>query len=829
MLAIGSTELNAQYYSLSGTVFDETDKPLEGASIFIRESNHATISDKDGQFVLDSLDAGINVLVCTHLGFKRVVEYIEMDGNITIDIFMESFSYDLDAIMITSNRLVDDEPFAYSTVTNEEFEPNNLGQDMPYLLQYSPSVVANSDAGAGIGYTGMRIRGTDPTRVNVSINGVPLNDAESQSVFWVNTPDFGSSVDDVQIQRGIGTSTSGTGAFGGSIGINTHKINQKNYLEINSGIGSFGTKRINAKLGTGLLNNTFFIDGRVSFINSDGFIDRAEANLRSYFISVGKISDNSTLRFDYFSGVERTFQAWNGVPQAKYNGDTQGLIEHYNNNKGFLYHEASETIDLFTSNNNLYNSHSIQDSLNLFSSKDENYNYYTFGEEVDRYQQDHYQLHWGTSRDFFESNITLHYTRGQGYFEQFKYDEDLMDYGLTEVKDTLTNNLITSANLVRRKWLSNNFYGAIANFKWNLNDKTDVHWGTAYHIYRGNHRGNIFAWDINSEIDEDIPYYNNDGSKNDGSTFIKLNYKLNKLATFADLQYRNVSYGVQGKDDDGVIHDFRDRLHFINPKVGVTFQLNDSNQIYGSVAIGNREPDRSDYLSIALDSFPKPERLVDYELGLRSRYEKFAAGLNFFYMDYKDQLVITGELNDVGATLRQNVPESFRAGIEAELGWTVLPKLDFYANFTLSQNKILHFEEVLFDYAEGQNVVINHSNTDIALSPNTIGSLSLNYKPIKGLYLGFQSKFVGQQFLDNTSNNNRSLDAYTVSSIVAGYQLAYKSLKNVKLNLQLNNIFNQRYASHGYTYSYISEDLITENFVFPQAGFNFLLGLSVGI
>ena len=817
------------YYTLSGTLFDENEKPLEGVSIFIRETYHATVTDRNGKFVLDSLEAGVNVLVCTYLGYKRVVEYIEMDNDISIDIFMENFSYDLDAIMITSNRLEDNEPFTYSTVTKEEFEPNNLGQDMPFLLQYSPSIVATSDAGAGIGYTGLRIRGSDPTRINVSINGVPLNDSESQSVFWVNTPDFGSSVDDVQIQRGVGTSTSGTGAFGGTIGISTHKIRKKNYLEVNSSVGSFGTNKINARLGSGLLNNTFFIDGRVSFINSDGFIDRAEANLRSYYISVGKVSDNSTLRIDYFSGVERTYQAWNGVPQVKFDGDQQGLIDHYNNNLGSLYNNVEDPIQLNLSSSSLYNSHTLQDSVNLFGSENDTYNYYTFDEEVDNYQQDHYQLHWGTNKDLFESNVTLHYTRGQGFFEQFKFDESLSDYGLINVVDTLTQTQITSANLIRRKFLRNDFFGGITNLKWTINDALDVHWGTAYHVYRGNHNGTIQAWDIRSEFEQNTPYYNNDGAKNDGSTFLKFIYKKESLGAFVDLQYRNVRYSVSGIDDDGVRHDFIDRLNFFNPKLGLSYMLNKQNQIYLSAAVGNREPDRSDYLSLPAGTFPQSESLINYELGYRSRYEKIAGGLNFYYMDYKDQLVITGELNDVGATLRQNVPESYRAGIEAEIGWDIIPQLSLYANATLSQNKIKDFEEVLFDYLNGGVVINSYQNTDIALSPNVISALNLTYKPVEDAYIGFQSKYVGQQFLDNTSNKNRSLDAYMVSSLVAGYNIPIKALKSCKISAQVNNIFNTRYASNGYTYSYLFGDLITENFVYPQAGFNFLIGLTLGI
>ena len=821
-------DLSAQFYTLSGNVYDDADNPLVGASVFIRESDHATITDNRGKFVLDSLEAGVNVLVVTHIGYKRIIEYLELDNDVNIEVLMEKFSYDLDAIMITSNRIKEDKPFSFSTVRKEEIEPNNLGQDLPFLLRYSPSLVVSSDAGAGVGYTGLRIRGSDPTRINVNINGIPINDSESQSVFWVNMPDFASSVEDIQIQRGVGTSTSGTGAFGGTIGINTHKIRRDNYLDVTAGIGSFGTNKISAKLGTGLLNNTFFIDGRVSFINSKGHIDRASSDLSSYYVSVGKITDNSTIRFDYFSGQEETYQAWNGVPKSKYDNDPQAMLDHFNNNG---YSDLDSPIIVNTDNQNVYSTVIVQDSTNFIDADPTQYNYYTFENEIDRYQQDHYQLHWGTNRDdYFESNISLHYTRGEGYFEQFKLGETLSEYGLIDIQDTLTNNDVTEANLVRRKWLKNHFYGAVANFKWNFTEQLNLHWGSAFHRYNGNHLGKIHAWDIQSRIDPTASYYNNDGDKSDASTFLKLSYQLDKLSLFGDIQYRFVSYQVVGRDDDLVVHDFKDNLNFINPKLGLSYMINDENQLYGSASVGNREPDRNDYLSVPEGTFPKSEQMIDYELGLRSRYEKLAFGVNLYYMDYKDQLVITGELNDVGATLRSNVPESYRAGIEAEVGFELAEKIDVYANTTFSQNKIASFDEKLFDYGTGDQVIITYTDTDIALSPNIISAFGLNYRPIKGLQLGVQSKYVSSQFLDNTSNSQRSLDAYFLTGITAGYKMKWKKLKNLRFNAQVNNLFNAKYASNGYSYSYMYEGTTTtENFVFPQAGTNWLLGLTIGI
>ena len=829
VLAFLPQEVFSQYYSVSGKVVDEDGRPLVGASLFVRETRLATITDEDGKYALDSLYEGTNALVCTHVGYKRYIEYLEVSSNLEWNIELLKFTYDLDQIMITANRLTEKEPYSYTTVTDEELEPNNLGQDLPHLLQYTPNIVVTSDAGNGIGYTGLRIRGSDPSRINVTINGIPLNDSESQSVFWVNMPDFASSISDVQVQRGVGTSTNGSGAFGGTVAINSHKISSDSYIEMNAGYGSFNTKKLNAKLGTGLLNSSFFIDGRFSIIKSDGFIDRSESDLQSFQISVGKISDNNTLRFDFISGEELTQQAWYGVPESKYQEDATALNNHYINNKGSLYLESEGPIELYNSDF-LYETYNVQDSFNLFNAGSDTYNYYGYPQQVDFYQQDHFQLHWATTNNLdFESNVSLHYTRGLGYFEQFKFGQDLEDYALTNVRDTITNSNISDAHLVRRKWLDNHFFGGVANLKWNLTEKMDFHWGLAASQYLGDHYGTIVAWDIPATLDESKRYYDNTGNKFDGNTFVKLKYTSGKLSMFGDLQYRFVNYTIQGKDDDAVVHDITDQLNFFNPKIGATYAFNEKTQLYASAAVANREPYRNDYLSVPTGSLPTHESMIDYEIGLRTKGENWAGGINFYLMDYSDQLVITGELNDVGANLRTNVKDSYRRGIEAEIGWRPSESLTLYANTAVSQNKIAQFDEVIIDYVLGQETLIPHENTDLALSPDVVGALGIEYRPLEKMMIGLQNKYVGQQFLDNTSNENRSLDAYFVSNAIASYELELKYLDHLRINLQVNNLLNTRYASNGYTYSYLVDELITENYVYPQAGVNFLLGLSVKI
>ncbi len=804
------TNIHAQYHKINGYVFNDNDEPLIGASIFLRDTRLATLSDDRGYFEIDSVDAGLHSLVCTHLGYKRFLEYLDVYEDIEIDILLEGFSYDLEAVQITTNRLEDQAPFPHKTIDDSELEDMNLGQDIPFLVQFTPSVVATSDAGAGIGYTGMRIRGSDPTRVNVTINGIPLNDAESQTVFWVDLPDFSSSLADLQIQRGVGTSTNGTGAFGGTMALNTHKIYQNNYAEVNLGYGSFNTQKMNVKLGTGLLNSSLFIDGRFSLIKSNGYIDRATSDLSSWYLSVGRISNTSTIRFDYFSGQEDTYQAWWGVPESKFEGDDQALQDHFERNKFGIYSRA-------------------QDSTNLFDS-DERYNYYLYENQVDNYQQDHYQFHWGsTPSDYFQSNISLHYTRGLGFFEQFETDQELSEYGLNGVTDTLTDEVILVTDLVRRKWLDNHFFGAVGNFKWEFENNFKLHYGLAGHYYTGDHFGNIVSWDINEKVDQGRRYYSNEGKKTDLNSFFKLEYALNKLSLFGDIQYRFVNYNVEGRDDDNVRHNINSNMNFINPKAGLTYMLDDQTQVYGSFAVGNREPDRNDFLSQPEGQLPKHETLFDYELGFRSEREKWDAAVNLYLMDYQDQLVITGELNNVGANLRTNVPDSYRRGIEIELGLKPFDKLKLQANTTLSQNKIERFEEIIYNYDNGEVLTNVHENTDITLSPNVIGAGQISYRLLDGFEVAWQTKYVGKQFLDNTSNDARSLDPYLINNLLMHYEVKVGNFDHIRINAQINNILNEKFASNGYTYSYVFQEFITENFVYPQAGLNFLLGLSVKI
>lgn len=809
-LIIISNNLYSQL-KITGQVFNDNNEPLIGASIFLKDTKYATITDDSGQFKLDQLREGEYTFLCTHLGYDRYSKVIRLNENVNLDILMDGFTYDIEAINITSNRLEESSPFSYTTMSKEEIQDLNLGQDVPFLLQYTPSVVVTSDAGAGVGYTGMRIRGSDPTRVNVTINGIPLNDSESQGVFWVDLPDFGSSISDIQLQRGVGTSTNGTGAFGATLALNTKKIYQNNYVELNAGYGSFDTKKLSLSLGTGLLNNSFYVDGRFSFITSDGFIDRASSNLRAYNISAGKLTNNGSIRLDYFYGKERTYQAWYGVPQAKFEGDEEASLSHFYNNyfEGGLY----ET---------------VEDSLNYFNS-DERFNYYLYDDQVDDYKQEHVQFHWDHKlREDITANVSLHYTKGFGFFEQFKYNEDLEDYdGLLMTLESMYNSAPSSSSLVRRRILDNDFVGGIANLKWNTTENVSLHWGGSYSFYLGRHYGQVRDVLLDPPIETSHEYYYNEGKKNDVNTFLKLNWEISKLSLYGDIQYRGVSYTVDGTDNDGLTHAVDDQLNFINPKVGLTYRFTDRIQAYGSMAVAHREPDRNDYTS-QINTLPQSEKLTDYELGLRMKTKQWHNEVNLYYMDYKDQLVITGALNDVGANLRANVPKSHRAGIELLSIWKISDKFTFDINATLSENKIEVFNEVLYDYTYDFDIIENEfEDTDIALSPNVIGAAGLAFRPIQNLEIKWQSKFVGDQFLDNTSNESRKLDSYFLNNLIASYSPKQKIFSNIRLNLLVNNLFNVKYAPNGYTYSYYFYDLITENFVYPQAGINFLVGLSI--
>ena len=680
----------------------------------------------------------------------------------------------LDEVVVRSTRANAKSAMAFTNVFQSELRKQNLGQDIPFLLNNTPSVVVNSDAGAGVGYTGIRVRGSDATRVNVTINGVPLNDAESQGVYWVNMPDFASSVQSIQIQRGVGTSTNGAGAFGATLNVQTNAYQAEAYAETNATVGSFNTRKINAIFGTGLIKNKFVVDARLSKITSDGYIDRGASDLKSFYVSGGYYGIKSFVRLNVFSGKEITYQSWEGVPES--------LLK---TNRTF--------------------------------------NVYTYPNQVDDYQQDHYQLISSHQLgNQWQLNATLHYTKGRGFYEQFKEDDKLSKYALENVE--IGTKIIKKSDIIRRRWLDNDFYGAVWSLDYEGTGKLKTSFGGGWNRYEGKHFGEVIWAQFASTGNIRHRYYDNDASKTDlnvyGKTFYQINQQLN---VFADVQVRSVNYTFLGFDNTLKNVDQTASLTFFNPKFGLTYDLNTDASLYASYSIGNKEPNRNDYTESSPRSRPRAEHLADLEIGYKLKKKRVSAGIGGYLMNYRDQLVQTGQLNDVGASTRVNVPESYRAGVELEVSLAISKKLRWAANATFSRNKIQNFTEYLDNFDTGGQEVRQFSQTDIAFSPNMIASSQFVLAAHKAVELVFFSKYVGAQFMDNTSNDARKLNAFFVNDVRATWSLHPKWVNNITFSLLVNNILNRLYEPNGYTFSYVSEGkTTTENFYYPQAGTNFL-------
>ena len=681
---------------------------------------------------------------------------------------------ELKEVTVSSVRAKDKNPITYTNVSKEEIAPRNLGQDVPVLLQYLPSVVSTTDAGNGVGYTYMRVRGSDGSRINVTLNGVPFNDSESQGTFFVNLPDFASSLESVQLQRGVGTSTNGAGAFGASLNMATKSYQEKSYAEISNSFGSFNTRKHTLSFGTGLHNN-FEMNGRISNIASDGFIDRATSNMFGYFFNVNYVKESTLVKLLAFGGKEKTYQAWYGIE------DPEKLKNDRTFNPAGMYFDEFGNMQFYDN-------------------------------ETDNYWQNHFQLHWTEKwSENWISNAALHYTIGKGYFEQYKEDEDLTDYNLP----AFNGNSIS--DLVRKRWLDNDFFGATFSLNYK-NENVDLLFGGAANRYLGLHYGEV-VWTQNY-IPNPNRYYDNYGNKDDVNFYTKASYNVtNKLNLFADLQYRMVFYDATSVKFD----DVNDTFRFFNPKAGLNYQLNEKNAFYGYFGIANKEPRRDDYESGAI----KPERLFDYELGWKYNTKKVKLYANAFYMRYNDQLVLTGDLNDVGAPIFTNSGKSYRLGLEVESTIALTNKLILNPNFTLSQNKNEDF------YYEINGVVQNLGNTNIAYSPNFIFGNRFSYLPVKGLQLSLLSKFVGEQYMGNIDSDVSKLDSYFINDFNVSYDWQInKGIKSIVFSALVNNIFDVEYESNGYFYTYdddSSGSTVTYSGAgfYPQAGMNFLLGMNL--
>jgi iron complex outermembrane recepter protein len=715
----------------------------------------------------------------------------------------------LDEVLLNATRVKEKSPFAFTTITKKELESKNLGQDLPILLDQLPSVVTTSDAGAGVGYTSIRVRGSDATRVNVTINGIPYNDAESQGTYFVDLPDFASSLEDVQLQRGVGTSTNGSGAFGASLNLKTLKPSTDGFATISNSVGSFGTRKHTLSIGSGIKNG-FYATGKLSKIASNGYIDRASSDLKSFYTEAGFINKKTAVKAIVFGGKEITYQSWYGTPEAVVNNDVDGINSFIARN----YSTDAEAQNLLNSG--------------------KTYNFYTYNNQVDNYEQFHYQLHFSHKfNDNISGTISGNFTPGKGYYEEFKFQDKFKKYFPTSLNGG------DKSDVIRRKWAKSDFYALVYSLNYNK-DKFNFNIGGGYNKYNGLRFGEIIWSQFPTALPFQTKYYESTLLKEDASVYIKGEYEITpKLTAFADVQFRNVYFKSAGLTSDvKPINNVNKKYSFFNPKAGFTYVFYPQNTIYTSVAVGNREPNGDDLTKNPKE--PNREQLVDYELGYKLKTENYFATANLYYMHYNSQLVLTGELDDVGNGVRQNVPKSYRAGIELQAGYKISDQFRIDANATFSKNKIKTFDYLVYDtqydpatFEDVSYVPVKtqYKNTDIAFSPNTTVGSTLTFSPVDGLAVGFISKYVGKQYLDNTSTESRSMDSYFVNNLSVSYKLKPKWIKEIDFNLLVNNLFDKKYVSNGYTYSYYyrpqgsTDNATTENFYYPQAGINFLTGM----
>lgn len=770
---------------INGTITDKsTGRPIEGAAIGV-QSNFFTgaHSDNKGRFRITLREAGTYPVIASFLGYKSYRETIKLSpGNNTLNITLEETGLFVKPVEISSLRAGANSPFTKSSLNAEDIKKQNLGQDLPILLNQLPGVVTNSDAGNGIGYTNFRVRGSDITRVNVTVNGIPINDAESQGTFFVNMPDFASSVNSIQLQRGVGTSTNGAAAFGASLNLSTNTFNEKAYAEVDNSFGSFNSWKHTVKAGSGLLNDHFTIDTRLSKITSDGYVDRASSDLQSFYTSAAYIAKKTAIRFNVFGGKEKTYQAWNGIDSA------------------------------MLANNRKYNSSGTEKPGKPYDN------------ETDNYQQTHYQLFLNQSiNNNLNFNVALHLTRGKGYYEVYNAGEAYADYGIA---DPVVNGApITETDMVRQLWLDNYFYGGIFSINHSLN-RFNWSFGGGWNKYEGNHYGKII-WAQNGGIDKDHKWYDLDAAKTDLNFYWKGEYAvLEKLKVFADAQYRHVGYDISGfRKNPTVVQD--NKYNFFNPKAGVTYNFSARQYAYASFAIGNKEPNRDDF-EAGVTQTPKHETLRNVEAGYVYTGDKYGFQANAYYMNYKNQLVLTGKVNDVGAYTRSNIPESYRLGIELQGNADLCRQLSVAANIALSRNKISDFTEFIDDYDNGGQKEEAHGETDISFSPAVTGGYTITVRPLKNLDIDVLGKYVSRQYLDNTSNKNRSLEGYYTQDLRFNYKVPQTLFKELGLQLMLNNVFNKMYVPNGYTFSYYAGGaLTTENYYLPVAGFNVMGGVHI--
>lgn len=766
-----STFTNAQTFTLSGKVVDENKEPLAGATILVKETNQGTSSISDGTFQF-RLKQGNYTLQVSYVGFKTLERKVSLTKNQEIVITLSSDENILDEVLVSAVRANSDIPVTYSNLSKKEIAKRNLGQDIPVLLNYLPSVISSSDAGAGVGYTYLNVRGSNSERINVTINGIPYNDAESHGTFWVNLGDFASSTQNLQLQRGVGTSTNGSGAFGASLNILTDAVAEKAGGEISNSFGSFGTRKHTVKFTTGKLNDHLEISGRLSNIYSDGYVDRAFADLKSYFLQAAYTDENTLIKALAFGGTEVTYQAWFGL--------TADQLE-----------------------------------------QDRRQNPYTYDNEVDDYGQNHYQLHWNERlNNNWSTNVGLNYTKGAGFFEQFKDNEDAADFD---------NLIVDGSDVIVRRWLENDFY--VFNFNANYRDeKLNIISGVSYSNYTGDHFGEvIWGSDLAANVSMRDRYYFSDSKKTDFSVFSKATYKLSeKVTAYLDLQGRFVRYQTAGLTSDRDPIDVDEKYNFFNPKAGFIYRMADQSSLYLSYARANREPNRNTFE----EGNSTHETLDDIEFGWRYQSDNIRLNSNIYYMNYKNQLVLTGAIDGVGAPVRATSGKSYRLGLEIDADIRLSDQFSIRSNAAFSSNKNQDFN------ASIDGVVENLGNTNISFSPNVIVGNAFVYQPTDNFQVSFLSKYVGEQFMSNLSSRvSRTdvLDSYFTSDLNFVYEIETEGIFNsIVISGLINNIFNTEYVDRGYYFTF--DDTWTNPGTtttvdgagyYPQATANFLVGVTL--
>lgn len=692
----------------------------------------------------------------------------------------------LQEVQVVSTRATAKTPVAFTNVKKEQISKQNFGQDIPFLLSTTPSVLTTSDAGAGVGYTTIRVRGTDATRINVTANGIPMNDSESHAIFWVNTPDFASSLEDIQIQRGAGTSTNGSGAFGASINMRTQSISSKPYAEVSGSYGSFNTHKETVKVGTGLLNKYWAFDARLSNIQSDGYRDRASSDLKSYFVQGGYFGENTTIKFITFGGKEKTYHAWDGISKEQLENDRtynpNGVILDDNKGKG--------------------------NPIGFYD------------DQMDNYRQTHYQLLLNhIFSPAWNLNIAFHYTNGFGYYQEYKNGRNLEEYGLKPFYLPGNSEPQKKTNLVRQKLVDSNFGGGIFSLNYQ-NEKLNASFGGGLNRYSNDHYGKvIWVKNYTEQLDPEHEYYRNTGGKTDGNIYLKANYQLiGGLSAYADLQYRYIHYTIDGDNDKWDFTatperlqrlDVKENFSFFNPKAGLFWQINPNHSAYASFSVAQKEPTRNNYTDGMFDKYPKAEKLLDYELGYTYRNEWVTAGVNLYYMDYTDQLVLNGKTNDIGEAMAENVKDSYRMGIELAFGAKFNDWLRWDINGTWSKNRIKDYTGYVYDESLVNGEIVDNlwtqtaikgGNSPISFSPSFIGN-SLITLGSNGLEISLQSQYVSRQYLDNFGTKENSLDAYFVSHLSASYSFKTRHTKGITIGATVYNLFDTKYETNGYSQS----------------------------